>query len=193
MTAVGIADRSLWAVGLKPLARYSFRLKSVVSRRKPARFPVLIDEAIRFVTRQEPSDDDIHRSYQPVTPPHDRRHAYASTRSKHSENDPISAAMSLKTLCHSGRSEYTENLPCEASRIVRLRGRRCPAKRLRTSSHRPPGRCAYPMKIRSGLFHFTAYRVAADAKGRLRPSETPGRAPSRDYCSLWDSKFKLSR
>src|SRR6201746_715582 len=54
----------------------------MVPQEKPARFPMLIDEAIRLVTRQEPSDDHIYRSYQPTAPAHDRRHAHAPTRTE---------------------------------------------------------------------------------------------------------------
>ena len=55
----------------KPLARYALRLNMVVLPRKPARFPMLIDEAIRLVTQQESSHDNPQRSYQSATPAHD--------------------------------------------------------------------------------------------------------------------------
>ena len=55
----------------KPLARYALRLNVVVLQRKPALFPMLIDEAMRLVTQQEPSHDNPQRSYQSATPAHD--------------------------------------------------------------------------------------------------------------------------
>src|SRR5579864_1181563 len=41
--------------GTKPLARYALRLNVVVLHRKPARFPMLSNEALRLVAQQEPA------------------------------------------------------------------------------------------------------------------------------------------
>jgi hypothetical protein len=53
----------------------------------------------------------------------------------------------LRGMCRRSEGAAFPSHIGQGPRIARLRGRRCPAKCLRTSSRRPPGRSANPMKI----------------------------------------------
>lgn len=53
----------------------------------------------------------------------------------------------LRGMCRRSEGAAFPSHIGQSPRIARLRGRRCPAKCLRTSSRRPPGRSANPMKI----------------------------------------------